>query len=246
MPLLAHLEPGEDFPPSSEALAYPNGLLAAGGRLDSQTLLRAYQRGIFPWYEAPQPVLWWTPDPRSVLVPENLHVSRSLQKTLRRNTFTLSCDTRFADVVRACAAPRTGQRGTWIDAAMLNAYREMHELGHAHSIEVWQDGRMVGGLYGVELGEVFFGESMFCITSDASKVALVALAGHVGTRSHGLIDCQVESEHMNSLGAENISRVDFEQRLQHTENRGKNVQPWQIPRNCAELLYPAGGAGAEA
>lgn len=236
MPLLNFLEPGEDFPPSSEALAYPNGLLAAGGRLDSDTLLAAYRRGIFPWYEAPQPLLWWSPDPRSILLVEELHISRSLRKTLRRNEFELSVDRAFGDVMRACAAPRDGQRGTWIDSDMIDAYSVLNTQGWAHSIEVWQNGALVGGLYGVAIGGVFFGESMFSLQSNASKVAMVTLVWLLRQRGGRLIDCQLESEHLNSLGARNISRVDFENRLQQTVCMPALRNTWTPPANCGALL----------
>ncbi|EAQ99186.1 leucyl/phenylalanyl-tRNA--protein transferase [Congregibacter litoralis] len=236
MPLLHYLEPGEDFPPSSEALAYPSGLLAAGGRLDSATLLKAYGRGIFPWYEAPQPVLWWTPDPRSILPLEDLHVSRSLRKTLRRDALTLSIDKAFADVMEACAAPRDGQRGTWIDRDMIQAYHRLSEEGHAHSIEVWREGTLVGGLYGVAIGGAFFGESMFSRETDASKIALVALVWVLRKRGAVFIDCQIESEHLNSLGARNVSRVDFENRLQHTVDMSPATDNWVLPESTGALL----------
>jgi leucyl/phenylalanyl-tRNA--protein transferase len=231
--LLTYLEPGDDFPPSANALEEPNGLLAAGGCLDSATLLRAYSRGIFPWYEAPQPILWWTPDPRSVLFPAEIHVSRSLRRSLRRSGFRLARDRDFAAVVRACAAPREGQRGTWIDNAMQRAYKRLHDEGWAHSIEVYDGDELVGGLYGVRLGGAFFGESMFSLRSDASKIALVALARGLAARPGAFIDCQIESEHLNSLGARNLSRLDFEQRLAHT--RHETGPPLAIPASCEEL-----------
>lgn len=236
MPLLNYLEAGEDFPPSSEALAYPSGLLAAGGSLDSHTLLAAYRRGIFPWYEAPQPLLWWTPDPRSVLFLDELHISRSLRKTLRRGLFTLSVDHSFKQVMHACAAPRDKQRGTWIDLAMIDAYSGLNAQGWAHSIEVWQGDSLVGGLYGLSIGGVFFGESMFSLTDNASKVALVTLVWLLKKRGASFIDCQMESEHLNSLGARNISRVDFENRLQHTIDMIPELDTWVPPVNCGELI----------
>ncbi|GAB3272298.1 leucyl/phenylalanyl-tRNA--protein transferase [Parahaliea aestuarii] len=236
MPLLPVLAPGEDFPPSCEALDYPNGLLAAGGELSPQTLLSAYRRGIFPWYQPPDPVLWWTPDPRSVLYPEQLHISRSLAKTLRRNSFTLDADTRFREVMLACAAPRAGQDGTWISDAMVSAYSELHRLGHAHSIEVYRDSELVGGLYGIAIGGAFFGESMFSRASDASKTALVALAWLLRGAGCRLIDCQVESGHLNSLGARTISRLDFEQELAQTVDMHPQSLNWRLPASCGELL----------
>jgi leucyl/phenylalanyl-tRNA--protein transferase len=234
--LLHYLEPGEDFPPSSTALAYPNGLLAAGGRLDSDTLLAAYRRGIFPWYEAPQPVLWWTPDPRSVLFLDELHISRSLRKTLRRGQFTLSVDRCFSRVMRACAEPRADQEGTWIDPDMIQAYTGLHDRGCAHSVEIWQEDQLCGGLYGVAIGAAFFGESMFSRVSDASKVALVALIWMLRQRGGRFVDCQVESEHLNSLGARYIPRVDFENLVAHTVDMVESTAPWALPQSCESLL----------
>jgi leucyl/phenylalanyl-tRNA--protein transferase len=234
VPLLSYLEDGEDFPPSSEALREPNGLLAAGGRLDADTLLRAYRRGIFPWYEAPQPVLWWSPDPRSVLFPGELRISRSLRRRLRRDEYRLSVDTQFREVMKACAEPRAGQRGTWIDSAMIEAYGALHQGGYAHSIEVTREGELFGGLYGVLLGGVFFGESMFSRASDTSKIALVALARALAAFDGAMIDCQVESDHLNSLGARALSRVDFEQRLAQTSKGSGPVLA--VPESCRELV----------
>lgn len=238
MPLLTFLETGDSFPPTQDALAYPNGLLAAGGDLNSDTLLAAYSRGIFPWYEAPQPVLWWSPDPRSVLLLDELHVSRSLRKFLQRSDLRLSADRAFAAVMRACAAPRAEQRGTWIDAEMLQAYQVLHEQGHAHSIEVWTpEGKLVGGLYGVAIGGAFFGESMFSAVSNASKLSLAALVVHLRARAFDFIDCQVESEHLNSLGARNMSRVDFEGRLKHTIERRVDESVWTLVDNPAAVAH---------
>ena len=237
MPFLAQLEPGDPFPPTTAALAEPNGLLAVGGILDADTLLRAYRRGIFPWYEAPQPVLWWTPDPRSVLFPDELHVSRSLGRTLRRARFRLSVDRDFSAVMEACAAPRPGQSGTWIGAEMLHAYGELHALGYAHSIEVrGVDDALLGGLYGVALGGAFFGESMFSRETDASKVALVALV-HCLRRGGGqIVDCQVQNPHLDSLGARDIPRLDFEERLAQTVGRPMGADTWALPEECGALL----------
>lgn len=236
MALLTYLRAGEDFPPTHRALACPNGLLAAGGALDAPTLLAAYRRGIFPWYEAPQPVLWWTPDPRAVLFPEELHISRSLRRTLRRQRFKLSTDRAFGEVMRACAEPRAAADSTWIDAAMCRAYGELHRLGWAHSVEVWEQNALVGGLYGVSMGGVFFGESMFSRASDASKVALVALVRILQERDAELIDCQVETAHMNRLGARQIPRVDFEKRLAQTVDQGARCVSWRLPLSCGELV----------
>jgi leucyl/phenylalanyl-tRNA--protein transferase len=237
MPLLHYLAPGDPFPPTREALDYPNGLLAVSDGLDTERLLAAYRRGIFPWFEDPQPVLWWSPDPRSVLYPEDLHLSRSLRRTLRRDSFTLAVDRDFEGVMRACAGDRRGQAGTWINERMLAAYTALHGAGHAHSIEVRDErGELAGGLYGVALGGVFFGESMFSRRSDASKVALVGLV-HLLRRAGGrLIDCQVESEHLNSLGARSLPRIDFERELAQTVAVEMAADAWRLPERCGELL----------
>ena len=194
------------FPPVDQALTEPDGLLAAGGRLTPEILLRAYRHGVFPWYSQGQPILWWSPDPRCVLFPEKLKISRSLRKTLNRKPFVIKQDTAFRAVMQHCAKPRKGEDGTWITAEMLEAYVHMHALGYAHSIECWRDDRLVGGLYGIALGKVFFGESMFSDEADASKVALEYLCNTIRPR---LIDVQVYSQHMESLGAEMIPRSEF-------------------------------------
>jgi leucyl/phenylalanyl-tRNA--protein transferase len=225
------------FPPSSAALDSPNGLIAVGGELSSDRLIAAYRRGIFPWYESPQPVMWWTPDPRSVLPPEQLHISRSLRKTLLRGTFQLSVDQCFSGVIEQCAAIRKDGPGTWIGDEMLVAYNNLHHRGAAHSIEVWDlQGALVGGLYGVSLGRVFFGESMFSTQTDASKVAMVALAQLLKRADFALIDCQIESEHLNSLGARNISRLDFERLLDQNVNEPIGQEIWTVPLCSGELL----------
>ena len=199
-----------EFPPVEQAFTEPDGLLAAGGSLSPQILLKAYRHGIFPWYSQGQPVLWWSPDPRCVLFPEKLKISRSLRKTLNKDLFVIKQDTAFRDVMLNCAKPRKDEAGTWITRDMLQAYSHMHELGYAHSIECWQDNVLVGGLYGMSLGETFFGESMFSKVPDASKVALEYLCNNVKPK---LIDVQVYSKHMERLGAEMIPRTDFIQYL---------------------------------
>jgi len=195
-----------EFPPVEQALSDPDGLLAAGGSLTPEILLKAYRHGIFPWYSEGQPILWWSPDPRCVLFPEKLKLSRSLKKTLRKQLFTVSQDTAFREVMLNCAKPRKDDAGTWITHNMLEAYCRMHELGYAHSIECWQDDELAGGLYGIALGEMFFGESMFSKTADASKVALAYLCNTVKPK---LIDVQVYSRHMERMGAEMIPRARF-------------------------------------
>jgi leucyl/phenylalanyl-tRNA--protein transferase len=200
------------FPPSAVALPEPNGLLAAGGHLTPARLLAAYRRGIFPWYEQGQPVLWWTPDPRAVLLPEELKITRSLRKTLRNGGYEVSADQAFGSVIDGCAAPRA-DAGTWITGEMGQAYRRLHELGHAHSIEAWHAGRLVGGLYGVAVGQVFFGESMFSRKRDASKIALVHLVTRLREMGYGLIDCQLPTSHLASMGSRLVPRQEFESML---------------------------------
>jgi leucyl/phenylalanyl-tRNA---protein transferase len=209
---LIWLHPGqadEPFPHPDRALTEPNGLLAAGGDLTLPRLLRAYREGIFPWYEAGQPILWWSPDPRTVLFSDQVRISRSLHKTLRSGRFRLSFDEAFKQVIRGCAEPRGGVHGTWITYGMQQAFVQLHEAGHAHSVEVWQDGSLVGGLYGVSLGRMFYGESMFSRVSDASKVALVALCRHLAHWGYPLIDCQTPSAHLTRMGARPMSRREF-------------------------------------
>lgn len=202
-----------DFPPPELALDEPNGLLAAGGDLSPERLLKAYGLGIFPWYEEGQPILWWSPHPRTLLFPADIHISRSLRKTLRRGAMTVTFDTCFEEVMRGCAAPRRDSHGTWITEDMVEAYCRLHHLGHAHSVEVWQDDNLVGGLYGVALGSAFFGESMFSRVTDASKVAMVHLAGQLSLWGFGFIDCQVETSHLLSLGAVSVPRPTFQRLL---------------------------------
>lgn len=202
------------FPDVSLALEEPNGLLAVGGSLEPDCLLAAYRRGIFPWYEAGQPILWWSPDPRLVLFPERLHVSRSLRKVLRRGAYQVSFDRDFEGVMRACSAPRARDgAGTWITADMIEAYVRLHRLGYAHSVEAWRDGVLAGGLYGVALGRVFFGESMFHRSSDASKAAFVALVRRLQALGFVMIDCQMQTAHLMSLGAETLPRRRFTELL---------------------------------
>jgi leucyl/phenylalanyl-tRNA---protein transferase len=200
----------EWFPPLEQALDEPSGLLAAGGDLSSARLLAAYQRGIFPWYSAGQPVLWWSPDPRAVLFPNEFRCSRSLAKTIRNRGFETFIDRDFAAVIDGCAAPRDASPGTWITAEMREAYLELHRHGYAHSVETYLDDRLVGGLYGVRLGGVFFGESMFSRETDASKVALARLVEACIREGIAVIDCQLASRHLGSLGSRSISRRQFQ------------------------------------
>lgn len=198
-----------EFPDVELALDEPDGLLAAGGALTPDWLLTAYRRGIFPWYSDGQPILWWSPNPRMVLFPEEIRIRRSLAKRLRNAGFDVTLDRDFAAVIKACATSRAYREGTWITADMQSAYLTLHDLGYAHSVEVWHQHSLVGGLYGVALGNIFFGESMFSRESDASKVALVHLARHLQARGGGLIDCQMHTEHLARMGARDIARRDF-------------------------------------
>jgi leucyl/phenylalanyl-tRNA---protein transferase len=205
---LFRLGPDLIFPPPH--LAEPEGLLAIGGDLSAERLLTAYRNGVFPWYEDGGPILWWSPDPRLVLFPSELRVSRRLRRTLRSNRFEVRYNTAFAQVIRACAeTPREHEDGTWITAEMQAAYIRLHKLGHAHCVEAWRDGVLVGGVYGVQVGRCFCGESMFHTESDASKVALVTLVERLEAEGVALIDCQVKSEHLLRLGAREIPRDEF-------------------------------------
>ena len=204
------------FPPPHLALEEPNGLLAFGGDLSAERLLLAYQQGIFPWFNEGEPPLWWSPAPRMVLYPTEIKISRSLNKRLKRQEFELSFDHCFAQVIEQCAISRQATTGTWITPEMQAAYIQLHQQGYAHSVEVWQNKQLVGGLYGLALGGMFFGESMFSKVSDASKVALVKLTQHLEKQGFSLIDSQVYSDHLASLGAKEISRELFLQTLAKT------------------------------
>lgn len=198
-----------DFPPVEKALTDPDGLLAIGGDLNPLHILNAYRRGIFPWFSEGQPILWWSPDPRCVIYPDRVKIRRSLRKSIRNKGLRISSDRSFGDVISACAAPRRGMRDTWITREISATYQRLHDMGYGHSVECWQDGKLVGGLYGLAIGRVFFGESMFSRVADASKVALVWLSERLRIYDFGLIDCQVDSAHLRSLGAERIRRRDF-------------------------------------
>ena len=204
--------------------------MALGGDLSIERLEAAYRRGIFPWYSEGQPIMWWSPDPRTVLFPKALKISRSLRKTLRQGRFQISLDRNFDRVIRACALPRdeTGATGTWITSEMIDAYCELHHGGIAHSVEAWLDDKLVGGLYGVALGKVFFGESMFSEVSDASKVAFVYLAKQLQAWGYSMIDCQLPSQHLFSLGAQLIDRQAFLAKIKHLRESAKPSAPWVI------------------
>ncbi|MDU9395452.1 leucyl/phenylalanyl-tRNA--protein transferase [Pseudomonas sp. zfem003] len=203
-----------DFPPLERALREPNGLLAAGGDLSAERLLAAYRHGCFPWFQEGQPPLWWSPDPRTVLSPHEVHVSRSLAKILRQGRFDVSFDTDFAAVIQGCAGPRSYADGTWITDAMQQAYIELHQRGFAHSVEVRLNGELVGGLYGLAIGKLFFGESMFSRADNASKVGFATLATHLVKWGFVLIDCQMPTSHLQSLGAYAIPRSEYGRYLQ--------------------------------
>ncbi|MEE9492698.1 MAG: leucyl/phenylalanyl-tRNA--protein transferase [Gammaproteobacteria bacterium] len=211
------------FPDVSEALTEPDGLLAAGGDLSAERIMKAYRCGIFPWYSDGQPILWWSPDPRLVLYPEKLKISRSLRKRLRQQEFSITINRSFTEVIEACSQSRDADSGTWITEDMKQAYIHLHQLGHAHSVEAWKDGKLVGGLYGIASGQVFFGESMFTRETDASKVAFAHFVQWLQQRDFKLIDCQVESAHLISLGAENISREAFVKKLSSLCDVQKNA-----------------------
>jgi leucyl/phenylalanyl-tRNA---protein transferase len=210
-----------EFPDVSRALLEPNGLLAIGGNLEPECLLRAYRRGIFPWYEAGQPILWWSPDPRLVLFPSRLRVSRSLRRGLRQQRYAVTFDEAFEAVIQGCSEPRDAEfPGTWITPEMMAAYIRLHRLGHAHSAEAWRDGELVGGVYGVSIGRVFFGESMFHRARDASKHAFVRLVEQLGAWDCAVIDCQMQTSHLLSFGAEPLAREDFVGLLAHCDEPG--------------------------
>lgn len=223
------------FPPIDAALDEPNGLLAAGGDLSPERLLAAYRLGIFPWFSSGQPILWWSPDPRMVLFVEEFRVRRSLRKLATQRRFDIGVDSAFRQVIEACARPRADGGGTWITPAMIDAYCELHRLGHAHSVEAWQDGALVGGLYGVAIGRVFYGESMFARRANASKVALVHLIDVVSERAMPMIDCQQATAHLASFGARTIPRREFAERLARLVNSPQSEMPWRkLPASRAD------------
>ncbi len=220
--------PDEKFPPVEQAEQEPDGLLAVGGDLSSTRLLNAYRSGIFPWYSSDQPILWWSPDPRMILYPKQLKISRSLRKAMRNSDLTITIDQAFTDVVTACAAPRHKQSGTWITDEMRQAYLTLFKRGYAHSVDVWEEDRLVGGLYGVAIGRVFFGESMFSIRDNASKTAMVFLCERLISWGYELIDCQVYSKHLASLGAEEVTRSEFCSLLEKLCYTDPSIESWHI------------------
>ena len=230
------LRPQTPFPPIESALAEPNGLLAAGSDLTPERLLDAYRRGIFPWYGADQPVLWWSPDPRMVLFVDEFRIARSLRKRVKQQRLEIRADSAFRSVVEACAtAIRPGQAGTWITPAIMDAYSALHARGNAHSVEAWRDGTLVGGLYGVAIGRVFFGESMFAHEPHASKIALVHLIAMLRAREFPLVDCQQETKHLARFGARPIARRVFAQRVAGLVNSIEPNRPWR-PEPVSNVL----------
>jgi leucyl/phenylalanyl-tRNA--protein transferase len=244
LPWLDPQYPEQPFPPVEQALREPNGLLAAGGDLHPLRLLNAYRHGIFPWYEEGQPVLWWSPDPRAVLFIREFRLHRSLRKRLRNSGLRVTLDHAFEEVMRACALPRRNQPGTWITPAMLEAYVALHHVGHAHSVEVWNgNGELVGGLYGLGLGRVFFGESMFSLKRDASKIGLATLACQLQRWDFEMIDCQQTTQHLISLGAHEIPRAAFVERLAHDCAQPGRVGLWQLDENLEVARWQPAGDG---
>lgn len=232
--MIPWLTPHPLFPPLDTALTEPNGLLAAGGDLSPQRLIEAYRSGIFPWFNEGEPILWWSPDPRMVLLPGEFKISRSLGKILKKGNYEIHIDSAFSQVMQACAAPRKGRAGTWIHPQMISAYTTLHQMGLAHSVETWVDGELAGGLYGVAQGKVFFGESMFSRTPNASKIALVYLVNQLQRWDFGMIDCQMKTSHLASFGAREIPRAEFSQRLRELVNYPGRIEKWCFEHESAE------------
>ncbi len=224
--MIPWLAPESPFPSLHTALTQPNGLLAAGGNLSPQRLIEAYRRGIFPWFNKGEPILWWSPDPRTVLFPRELKISRSLGKAMKKEDYEIRIDTAFDQVMHACAAPRKGSPGTWIHKEIISAYSLLHQMGLAHSVETWRDGDLKGGLYGIALGKAFFGESMFSRASNASKIAFVHLVQQLDRRGFGLIDCQMKTPLLVSFGAREIPRREFSQKLEELVNYPGPSRKW--------------------
>lgn len=226
LPRLDENNDAEPFPSLDTALVEPNGLIAAGGTLNPERLINAYRCGIFPWFEEGQPILWWSPDPRLILKPDELHVSRRLKKLINKKTYHCTIDTAFSDVILACSEKRQGQDGTWITEPMIRAYENLFTLGYAHSVEVWLEDKLIGGLYGVSIGQVFFGESMFSRLDNASKVGFTFLCKQLAAWGYQLIDCQVHTDHLASLGALCISRDEFADQLDLLCSKQPSSSAW--------------------
>jgi leucyl/phenylalanyl-tRNA---protein transferase len=239
--MIPWLDRDDPFPPVERALRDPNGLLAAGGDLSPERLLDAYARGIFPWFGDEDPLLWWSPDPRMALFVRELHVSRSLRKIVTAGRFTVTFDRAFKEVMHGCAGPRGDESGTWITDDMLRAYAALHRLGFAHSVETWADDELVGGLYGVALGRMFYGESMFTRESNASKVALVTLVRQLERWGFEMIDCQMTTEHLASFGAREVPRETFLRDVRRLVKEAPVPSPW----NADADLSPARTVGAD-
>lgn len=223
-------DPPNAFPAVATALKEPDGLLAAGGDLSQQRLLAAYTAGIFPWYEEGQPILWWSPDPRCIIEPANLHISKRLSRYVKRSSYTVSFDSGFAAVIDACAGARSTQHGTWITPAIRQAFIDLHDAGWAHSVEVWDDDDLAGGIYGLSIGRVFFGESMFSHRDNASKFAMLALCSELLHNDFDMLDCQVVSQHLLSLGACLIPRTEFTGRLARSCEIPDQFSDWPAKR----------------
>ena len=225
--MISWLSDDDIFPPVERALTVPNGLLAAGGELTAQRLLQAYRSGIFPWFNPGEPILWWSPNPRMVLIPGEIKISRSLDRILRKGSYEVRCDTAFEQVMRGCATSRADHPGTWIGEDMIAAYCALHQQGYAHSLETWIDGKLAGGLYGISIGRMFYGESMYSDVSNASKIALAHLARQLERWQFGLIDCQMNTPHLATLGAREIPRSEFIVRLKELVHCAP-VSNWQL------------------
>lgn len=232
-------DPPDAFPPVDRALRSPNGLLAAGGDLSTERLLHAYEHAIFPWFDVGQPILWWSPDPRCVLLPGRLHLSRRFRRSLKKAVLEVSFNQAFADVITACSGKRNRHTGTWITDEMIDAYGNLHAHGWAHSVEVWGEGELVGGLYGVAIGRAFFGESMFSRVTDASKIAMVALCRQLIAHDFALLDCQVSSPHLMSLGATRMARTEFASLLKAACRPRARFDAWPRASAAAALLVDA-------
>ena len=230
--MIPWLDGHEPFPPVERALRDPNGLLAAGGDLSPQRLLEAYAHGIFPWFSDEDPLLWWSPDPRMVLFVDELHVAKSLRKVIKAGRFAVTFDRAFPEVMAGCAAPRSDEAGTWITREMHEAYTLLHRLGFAHSVEAWNGDRLAGGLYGVAIGRMFYGESMFTRESNASKVAFVTLVRQLARWGFEMIDCQMSTDHLASLGAREIPRQEFVSRLDRLVRQDEVPVPWTLDRDA--------------
>ena len=230
------LDANDPFPPVERALKDPNGLVAAGGDLSLERLLDAYARGIFPWFSEDEPPLWWSPDPRMVLYVRDLHASRSLRRLIESDRYSVTFDHAFSEVVEGCAAPRPASDGTWITAEMMDAYRDLAAHGYAHSVEIWADGRLAGGLYGVSIGRMFYGESMFSRRTDASKVALVCLVRQLERWGFEMVDCQMSTRHLASMGAREIPRARFLGALKRLVRLPAPPLPWRFDADLMKSL----------